>query len=221
MNVVGTDSTQLDGPAFSPTPAYMTGAFAPLFGGRPIVTGADAKALFVGGILKKAISEINWSPEKLEDVTNYLPPDKKERVPSQSYKAGPRDGVWATGPFLHNGSVPNLYELLLPAEQRSKTFYVGREFDPVKVGVDTSGNSGRFLFDTTLVGSSNSGHSFENAAGKRGVIGRLLTDDERWALVEYLKSIPDQPGRVTPFGGPANAPLASQDPVYYQNHHPY
>ena len=35
-----------------------------------------------------------------------------------------------------------------------------------------------------------------------GVIGPLLTDDERWALVEYLKSIPEEPGRVTPFGGP-------------------
>ena len=74
---------------------------------------------------------------------------------------------------------------------------------------------------TALVGNSNSGHSFENAPGKRGVIGRLLTDDERWALVEYLKSIPEQAGRVTPFGGPANAALASQDPAFYQNHHPW
>lgn len=51
---------------------------------------------------------------------------------------------------------------------------------------------------------------------KKGVIGRLLTDDERWALVEFLKSIPDQAGRVTPFGGPANAALASQDPAFYK-----
>lgn len=223
VNVVGTDSTQLNGPAFSPEPAYMTGALAVYFGGRSIVPIAKMKAIVVGALAKKAIPALNWSPEKWEDVNGYIPfgNEPMERAPTQSYKAAPRDGVWATGPFLHNGSVPNLFELLLPAEQRSKTFYIGREFDPVKVGVDTSGSSGKFLFDTTLVGNSNSGHSFENAPGNTGVIGRLLTDDERWALVEYLKSIPDQAGRVTPFGGPANASLASQDPVYYQNHHPY
>jgi hypothetical protein len=38
-----------------------------------------------------------------------------------------------------------------------------------------------------------------------GVIGRLLAEDERWALVEYLKSIPEEAGRVTPYGGPATA----------------
>ena len=122
-----------------------------------------------------------------------------------SWKAAPRDGVWATGPFLHNGSVPNLYEMLVPASQRSKKFYVGREFDPVKVGIDTSGKSGMFLFDTSLIGNSNAGHSFQNGPRGNGVIGPLLTDAQRWALVEYLKSIPEEPGRVTPYGGPPNA----------------
>jgi hypothetical protein len=41
--------------------------------------------------------------------------------------------------------------------------------------------------------------------GVNGIIGPLLTDQERWALVEYLKSIPEEAGRVTPFGGPPNA----------------
>ena len=59
---------------------------------------------------------------------------------SRVYKAAPRDGVWATPPFMHNGSVPNLYEMLVPAKDRTKKFYIGREFDPVKVGLDTSGN---------------------------------------------------------------------------------
>ena len=119
------------------------------------------------------------------------------------YKAAPRDGVWATPPFMHNGSVPNLYEMFVPAKERTKKFYVGREFDPVKVGVDTSGASGRFVLDTALIGNSNAGHSFEDGPLGNGVIGPLLTENERWALVEYLKSIPDKPGRVTPFGGPA------------------
>jgi hypothetical protein len=103
---------------------------------------------------------------------------------------------------MHNGSVPNLYEMLIPAKERTKKFYVGRDFDPVKVGVDTSGKSGSFLFDTSLVGNSNQGHSFQDGPRGNGVIGPLFTDEQRWALVEYLKSIPDQPGRVTPFGGP-------------------
>ena len=59
-----------------------------------------------------------------------------------AYKANPAEGMWASPPYLHNGSVPNLYELLSPAKERSKTFYIGREFDPVKVGVDTTGEAG-------------------------------------------------------------------------------
>ncbi len=123
---------------------------------------------------------------------------------SRAYKAAPRDGVWATPPFLHNGSVPNLYEMLLPAKERTKKFYVGREFDPVRVGLDTSGRSGTFLLDTSLPGNSNAGHSFENAALGNGVVGPLLTEEQRWAIIEYLKSIPEEAGRVTPFGGPPN-----------------
>jgi hypothetical protein len=103
---------------------------------------------------------------------------------------------------MHNGSVPNLYEMLIPARERTKKFYHGLEFDPVKVGLDTTAGSGRFLMDTTLLGNSNAGHSFEEGPRGDGVIGPLLKDDQRWALVEYLKSIPEQPGRVTPFGGP-------------------
>ncbi len=73
------------------------------------------------------------------------------------------------------------------------------------MGVDTSGKSGTFEFDTSLPGNSNAGHSFENGPRGNGVIGPLLTDAQRWAIVEYLKSIPEEAGRVTPFGGPPNA----------------
>ena len=95
--------------------------------------------------------------------------------------------MWATAPFLHNGSVPSLYELLLPAAQRSKTFRVGRAFDPVKVGVDTT-EANAFLLDTALPGNSNAGHSFEEGPKGSGVIGRLLTDDERCAAALALTS---------------------------------
>jgi len=112
---------------------------------------------------------------------------------------------------MHNGSVPNLYEMLVPAKERTKKFYLGREFDPIKVGLDTSGKSGTFLVDTTLRGNSNAGHSFENGPLGNGVIGPLLTDEQRWAIVEYLKSIPEEAGRVTPFGGPPDAKTGHGD----------
>ena len=86
--------------------------------------------------------------------------------PERVYKAAPRDGVWATPPFMHNGSVPNLYEMLIPAAERTKKFYLGGDFDPVKVGLDTTATSGTFLMDTTLLGNSNAGHSFQD--GPRG-----------------------------------------------------
>ena len=156
-------------------------------------------------ILRTALSKIDQTPEQAIEMHGYreLPVPRPSPVPH--YKAAPRDGVWATPPFMHNGSVPNLYEMLVPAAERTKKFCLGRDFDPVKVGVDTSCKSGTYMIDTSLIGSSNRGHSFENGPRGNGVIGPLLTEEERWALVEYLKSIPEEAGRVTPFGGPPNA----------------
>jgi hypothetical protein len=155
-------------------------------------------------IVLKALGKLKLTEAETAELHGYrvypLSPS-----PEGVYKAAPRDGVWATPPFLHNGSVPNLYEMLIPAGERTKKFYIGREFDPIKVGLDTSGTSGAFLLDTSLPGNSNTGHSFQNGPRGDGIVGPLLTENERWALVEYLKSIPEQAGRITPFGGPPNA----------------
>ena len=90
----------------------------------------------------------------------------------------------------------------------------------MKVGVDTSGKSGTFMFDTSLVGNANTGHSFEDGLPGKGVIGRLLTDDERWALIEYMKSIPNTPGQITPFGGPSNPVRAWEDKTFFHVRNP-
>jgi hypothetical protein len=202
---VGTDPMQFE----DVRPYVQTAHLAPYLPGplkdKALIPGGY---LYVGlqeSILHEALSKINQTPEEAVKMHGYreLPVPRPSEVPH--YKAAPRDGVWATPPFMHNGSVPNLYEMLIPAAQRTKKFYLGRDFDPVKVGVDTSGKSGTYLVDTTLIGSSNRGHSFENAPLGNGVIGPLLTEEERWAIVEYLKSIPEEAGRVTPFGGPPNA----------------
>ena len=106
-----------------------------------------------------------------------------------AYKVRPLDGIWATPPYLHNGSVPTLYDLLSPVSERPKTFYSGsREFDPVKVGLITDPAPGLTRFDTSKPGNLNIGHEFSNTPGP-GVIGRLIQPDERKAIVEYLKTL--------------------------------
>jgi processive rubber oxygenase RoxA-like protein len=111
------------------------------------------------------------------------------RAPLQ-YKVRPLNGIWATPPYLHNGSVPNLYALLSPVEERPKKFYLGnREYDPVNVGYRTDELDGGFEMDTTIRGNYNTGHEFSDTSKKAGVIGRGLNPEERKALIEYLKSL--------------------------------
>jgi mono/diheme cytochrome c family protein len=107
----------------------------------------------------------------------------------RGYKARPLDGVWATPPFLHNGSVPTLYHLLSPVAERPKTFYLGsKEFDPTLVGYSYAKAEGLFELDTSIPGNLNTGHEFNDGSGK-GIIDRKLTEEERWQLVEYLKTL--------------------------------
>jgi hypothetical protein len=124
------------------------------------------------------------------------------------YRARPLNGVWATAPYIHNGSVPSLYWMLTPQAERPKQFCMGgRDFDPRQVGfaVQAAGESscktGQTLFSTTdsngkaIKGNSVLGHSFEAPADAdkktypNGVIGRNLSDDERYDLIEYLKTL--------------------------------
>jgi hypothetical protein len=106
------------------------------------------------------------------------------------YKARPLNGIWAAAPFLHNGSVPNLYLLLSPKSDRPQTFWVGsKQFDPVKVGFDPEKMTGASLFDVSKPGNSNSGHEFKDGPKGDGVIGPLLSPDDRMQIIEYLKSL--------------------------------
>jgi hypothetical protein len=123
------------------------------------------------------------------------------------YRARPLNGVWATAPYLHNGSVPSLYWMLMPAAQRPKQFCMGfRDFDPQQVGFHVAAGeapkctNGETLFSatnpdgSTIHGNSNLGHSLEGPPlppdkYKAGIIGRLLTDEERLDLIEYLKTL--------------------------------
>ncbi|MGY3389791.1 hypothetical protein ACVWW6_002382 [Bradyrhizobium sp. USDA 3311] len=128
------------------------------------------------------------------------PPDPKE--PGPWYRARPLNGVWATAPYLHNGSVPSLDWMLRPAAERPKKFCMGqRDYDPKLVGFAVVEGerckTGETQFSTTwpdgteINGNSNLGHSFEGKGPphKDGVVGRLLEEEERKDLIEYLKTL--------------------------------
>jgi hypothetical protein len=226
QSVIGTDPMQFGNPQFQQTSGFRTGALGQFL--PPPLTGAAlAPASELFGVIRTTffpieIDALNLAAEQRRRAHGYKPfyPDPQDPAPAvPAYKANPAEGMWTNAPYLHNGSVPNLYELLLPAAQRSKQFFIGRDFDPVRVGVDTSGETGRFLFDTSRTGNSNAGHSFENGPGP-GIIGPLLSDEARWAIIEYLKSIPDTPAQATPYGGPTNPVRAWLDASFYHVRHP-
>ena len=87
--------------------------------------------------------------------------------------------MWLRGPFLHNGSVLNLRELLEPASKRSRTFVRGCDiYDQANLGFVCSGGE-NFLYDTSLPGNGNAGHEY----------GTALSGGEKQALMEFLKTI--------------------------------
>ncbi|WP_230969875.1 c-type cytochrome [Nitrogeniibacter aestuarii] len=104
-------------------------------------------------------------------------------APLRGYVAAFLDGIWLRAPYLHNGSVPTLADLLKPAAERPVTFWRGYNlYDPVKVGYVTSGSTAEYegsLHDTRLKGGGNQGHEF----------GIHLADEEKSALIEYLKTL--------------------------------
>ncbi len=102
---------------------------------------------------------------------------------TNGYIAVPLDGIWLRAPYLHNGSVPNLHDLLEPVERRTKVFYRGYDvYDPRNVGFETlseQARRARFRFDTGERGNGNQGHLY----------GADLPARQKDALIEYLKTL--------------------------------
>jgi len=157
---------------------------------------AKGLAYVTAFVENRAYRDAQITPEEKPRMDGFgLPIGVREKV---AYKARPLAGVWATAPFLHNGSVPSIYQLLSPQDERATTFYKGTlEYDPRHLGYRTEPFTNGFLFDTRISGNHNSGHEFRAGARGNGVIGRLLQPEERWALLEYLKVL----------GGPLEAQL--------------
>src|SRR5581483_8862632 len=113
---------------------------------------------------------------------------------TRGYQAPPLDGVWATAPYFHNGSAPTAYHVLhLKARPKvfTRSYRTGAEdYDPLRLGwkvtvleeapgPEVSGFERRKVYDTTQPGRGNGGHPF----------GDDLTEDERLAVIEYLKTL--------------------------------
>ncbi|MEQ6331106.1 di-heme-cytochrome C peroxidase [Pseudomonas chengduensis] len=150
------------------------------------ISSAKGLAYITAYVENRAYQDAGIGPRQRKEMDGYgLPIGVQEK---RGYKARPLDGIWATPPFLHNGSVPNLFELLSPVYERQAQFWVGNfEFDPVRVGYRSDKFPGGFLLDTRVTGNGNGGHEFRDGCRQEGVIGRALSPDERLALIEYLK----------------------------------
>ncbi|MDP3215625.1 MAG: c-type cytochrome [Deltaproteobacteria bacterium] len=159
-------------------------------------SGSDFSGEYVGTVTP--IGEIGTDRGRLDSYTLQLAqnqgmlysadPDRRFRHfrKTYGYANAPLDGIWLRAPYLHNGSVPTLWDLLQPAAQRPKMFYRGNDlYDPRHLGfvADPPAANDRplFAFDTTLPGNGNAGH--EGAA-----YGTTLPDADKWALLEYLKT---------------------------------
>lgn len=158
----------------------------------PVTTTTFAQALAsaVQSVVTAAFKRAGPDASMIEARTN----DRPNCVQAKAvYKARPLDGIWAVPPYLHNGSVPTLQALLgsKPERDRLSRFCLGsRAYDPRKVGLVADCGPGTFAFKTDTPGNSNRGHEFRDGAiGRDGVIGRALSEDERGALIEFLKSL--------------------------------
>ena len=104
--------------------------------------------------------------------------------PERGYVAPPLDGIWATAPYFHNGSVPTIYHVLKSSArpEKWKRSQDSRKYDWEKVGwkyKNKNRGKGEMTYDTTLPGYGNQGHTFADS----------LSENYRWALVEYLKTL--------------------------------
>ena len=163
-------------------------SFVPFTAKMPAIASADQMITHVvEGVILGVVQ--GAPPDGLGDATfrgrHSALADLRTLRPQAKYKARPLNGIWATAPYLHNGSVPNLQALLSPVAARPTSFTVGnRTYDPDRVGFVTNA-PGFPLFQVNdangaaIPGNMNGGHTY----------GAMLSDDERRQLLEYLKTL--------------------------------
>jgi processive rubber oxygenase RoxA-like protein len=125
---------------------------------------------------KEQAARFNKFLAELESTGYQAPPEEGLRSTGK-YWAASLEGVWARSPYLHNGSVRTMRELLTPPAQRAKTFHRGsQDYDDIQMGYT---DAGPYFFDASSRGNSNAGHNY----------GTALTADQKHDLIEYLKTL--------------------------------
>ena len=193
---VGTDPKLADN--------YMDNRFdaSKLIPGSKPVNAGDGLQLLMNILVPKLYQRWNVEGARVADFDGLNVPFRVAN--ERAYKSRPLHGVWATPPFLHNGSVPTLYDLLSPLEQRPRTFYIGnREYDPQKLGYQTAYSPGSFFHDTRIPGNQNIGHLFTDT-DMPGRIGPEFSEQQRYELLEYLKVMGNPDFDQTLGGDPQN-----------------
>ena len=142
----------------------------------------------------ESLAEVNTDPFRLNSYTSVFATSQAALFPESPYQfthfaktdgyaRQPLDGVWARSPYLHNGSVPTLWDLLREPSQRPKQFIRGYDvYDQRKAGFvyDTAeAKTAGFLYDTAVPGNGNGGHLY----------GTKLSDDQKMDLIEYMKTL--------------------------------
>ncbi|MFL5348089.1 MAG: di-heme-cytochrome C peroxidase [Hyalangium sp.] len=160
----------------------------------PEVPYSQALASVLAKLEDKAFEDAGLSPEERQAMEPASPVWRT----TNKYAARPLNSIWATAPYLHNGSVPTLWDLLQPAGQRPTCFQVGqRDYDPDTLGYSTSADSAGkcsseqkacetppsegFVqwFNVQCTGNSNAGHEY----------GTHLPEEQKRQLLEYLKTL--------------------------------
>jgi hypothetical protein len=159
-------------------------------------SGTNFAGALVGQVTP--IGEVGTDPHRLDSYSADLaanqnllytayPEDRFRHFrKTYGYANQPLDGLWLRAPFLHNGSIPTLRDLLKPAAERPKRFYRGDDvYDPQNVGfvsdVPAEKSKKFFAFDTALPGNSSAGHDGPS-------YGTELSATDKDALIEFLKT---------------------------------
>jgi hypothetical protein len=128
---------------------------------------------------KRRRSTFSLTPETADLKGAFIP------APAPgAYESRVLQGIWATAPYLHNGSVPTLADLLKPANQRPAAFQIGPAYDTVNVGLAADQTMFNYNLKTTDCNDRNSGNS---RCGHE--FGTQLSPAEKRALLEYLKAL--------------------------------
>jgi len=181
-----------------PAPPYpFTIDLAKAAAGKPIYDLHCAACHDIGGRyfgMVTPLSELGTDParnksfdvamaDRMNSIGQKYPWHFHRFRPTNGYANHPLDGIWLRAPYLHNGSVPTLRDLLMPPGARPVVFFRGSDvFDPENVGFVSNveqANGRTFLkFDTSQEGNGNGGHSY----------GIDLSESDKGALIEYLKT---------------------------------